>query len=74
MKKQGYHPVLVHGGGPEISKILDKLSIQTTFVNGLRVTSDEMVDTVEMVLSGKVNKQLVRKIHRAGANAIGISG
>ncbi|PFG13241.1 acetylglutamate kinase [Bacillus sp. es.036] len=74
VKKQGYHPVLVHGGGPEISRILDKLSIQTTFVDGLRVTTDEMVDTVEMVLSGKVNKQLVRKIHRAGANAIGISG
>ena len=74
MKKQGYHPVLVHGGGPEISGVLDKLSIQTTFVDGLRVTTDEMVDTVEMVLSGKVNKQLVRKIHRAGAKAVGISG
>ena len=74
MKKQGYHPVLVHGGGPEISGMLDKLSIQTTFVDGLRVTTDEMVDTVEMVLSGKVNKQLVRKIHRAGAKAVGISG
>ncbi len=74
MKKQGYHPVLVHGGGPEISGVLDKLSIQTTFVDGLRVTTDEMVDTVEMVLSGKVNKQLVRKIYRAGAKAVGISG
>jgi acetylglutamate kinase len=74
IKKQGYHPVLVHGGGPEISGLLDKLSIHTSFVDGLRVTTDEMVDTVEMVLSGKVNKQLVRKIFRAGAKAIGISG
>lgn len=74
LNQQGYHPVLVHGGGPEISSMLHKLSIQTTFLDGLRVTTDEMVDTVEMVLSGKINKQLVRKIHSAGARAIGISG
>ncbi|WP_394173707.1 acetylglutamate kinase [Guptibacillus hwajinpoensis] len=74
LKSEGIDPVLVHGGGPEISHLFQKLSIETTFVDGLRVTTDQMIDTVEMVLSGKINKQLVRKIHRAGGKAVGISG
>ncbi|WP_347550173.1 acetylglutamate kinase [Pseudalkalibacillus hwajinpoensis] len=74
LKRQGIHPVLVHGGGPEISDMLETLSIHTQFVEGLRVTTAEMVDTVEMVLSGKINKQLVRNVHRAGGKAVGLSG
>ncbi|WP_240687949.1 acetylglutamate kinase [Pseudalkalibacillus hwajinpoensis] len=74
LKSYDIYPVLVHGGGPEISHMLQKLSIETAFVDGLRVTTDQMVDTVEMVLSGKINKQLVRNIHCAGGKAIGISG
>lgn len=68
------HPVVVHGGGPEISEYLGKLSIRTEFVEGVRVTTEEMVDTVEMVLSGKVNKFLVKKLQQAGGKAVGLSG
>jgi acetylglutamate kinase len=67
-------PVLVHGGGPLISSLLTKLGIETNFVNGLRVTTAEMLDLVEMVLSGTVNKQMVRKLLRVNGKAIGISG
>ncbi|WP_270182109.1 acetylglutamate kinase [Alkalihalobacillus sp. CinArs1] len=70
----GVHPVIVHGGGPEISLMLEQASIETQFVDGMRVTSEEMVDIVEMVLSGKVNKLLVKKIYQAGGKAVGISG
>ncbi len=67
-------PVIVHGGGPLITKLLKSLNVETTFVNGLRVTNQQVLDVVEMVLSGSVNKQVVRKIMGAGGKAFGISG
>jgi acetylglutamate kinase len=67
-------PVIVHGGGPAISDTLSKLGIETEFVNGLRKTNEAVLDVVEMVLSGQINKEIVRKIQLAGAKAIGISG
>jgi acetylglutamate kinase len=67
-------PVIVHGGGPLISSLLSELGIQTTFVDGLRVTTEEVLDIVEMVLSGTVNKKIVRKLIEANGQAFGISG
>ena len=67
-------PIIVHGGGPLINQLLKSLDVETRFVDGLRVTSKEVLDVVEMVLSGMVNKQVVRKIIEAGGNAIGVSG
>lgn len=69
-----WQPIIVHGGGPLISSLLKKLNIQTQFVNGLRVTTHEMLDVVEMVLSGSVNKQVVRKLMVTGGKAVGVSG
>jgi len=66
--------VVVHGGGPQINAMLKRLNVQSTFVQGLRVTDAEMLDVVEMVLAGPVNKQVAEAITRAGAIAIGISG
>lgn len=70
----GMKVVLVHGGGPEISGMLKKVGKESKFVNGLRVTDEETVDIVSMVLAGKVNKYLVKDINKAGGNAIGLSG
>lgn len=67
-------PVIVHGGGPLITELLTKLNVETTFVDGLRVTNQQVLDVVEMVLSGSVNKQVVRKIIASGGSACGISG
>lgn len=67
-------PIIVHGGGPLITGLLKNLNVETTFVNGLRVTSLQVLDVVEMVLSGSVNKQVVRNLIEAGGNAYGISG
>jgi len=67
-------PVIVHGGGPLITKLLTKVNVKTEFVDGLRVTNKEVLDVVEMVLSGAVNKQVVRKLIAAGGSALGISG
>ncbi|MCD8509898.1 MAG: acetylglutamate kinase [Bacillus sp. (in: Bacteria)] len=69
-----WQPIIVHGGGPLISKLLKKLGVETTFVDGLRVTSKEVLHIVEMVLSGSVNKQIVQNIQKAGGSAYGISG
>ncbi len=75
LQKSGeWNPVIVHGGGPLINSLLEKLDIPTQFVDGLRVTTAEMLDVIEMVLSGTVNKRIVRDIHGAGGKAIGISG
>ncbi|MDK8181649.1 acetylglutamate kinase [Paenibacillus sp. UMB4589-SE434] len=71
---EGTVPIIVHGGGPAISDTLQKLGIETEFVNGLRKTSEEVLDVVEMVLAGGMNKQIVRRLHRVGASAIGLSG
>ena len=67
-------PVIVHGGGPAISSTLEKLGIETEFVNGLRKTNEAVLDVVEMVLSGQINKEIVRKIQLSGARAMGLSG
>jgi acetylglutamate kinase len=67
-------PVIVHGGGPLITSLLKSLNVETRFVNGLRVTDNSVLDIVEMVLSGSVNKQVVRNLIEAGGNAYGISG
>ncbi|MRG84946.1 acetylglutamate kinase [Salinibacillus xinjiangensis] len=69
-----WKPVIVHGGGPLISELLTQLNIETTFVNGMRKTTSDVLDVVEMVLSGKVNKQVVRTLKQAGGQAIGMSG
>lgn len=74
MKLVGFKPVIVHGGGKEISKTLSALQIESEFYNGLRVTSQETVEVVEMVLSGKVNKDIVQLIQNHDLNAVGISG
>ncbi len=70
----GVKVVLVHGGGPEISSLMDKLGKKSEFVDGLRVTDKETVDIVQMVLAGKVNKTLVNYLEEKGAKAIGLSG
>ncbi|HBL41681.1 MAG TPA: acetylglutamate kinase [Ruminococcaceae bacterium] len=70
----GVKVVLVHGGGPEINDMLQKIGKKSEFVNGLRVTDDETIDIVQMVLAGKVNKSLVNLIETKGGNAIGLSG
>lgn len=69
-----WYPVIVHGGGPLINSLLEKLGIKTHFVNGLRVTTDEMLDVVEMVLSGSVNKKVVKYLTQAEGKAFGMSG
>ncbi|MGO4371683.1 acetylglutamate kinase [Paenibacillus sp. MCAF20] len=74
LQQSGVRPVIVHGGGPAISETLSKLGIESEFVNGLRKTSDEVLDVVEMVLAGRINKEIVRKIQTRGAQALGLSG
>ena len=74
LKTVGINPVVVHGGGPQINAMLKRLAIQSTFVDGLRVTDAAMVEVVEMVLCGTVNKHVAGLISRAGAMAVGISG
>ncbi|MCB1322897.1 MAG: acetylglutamate kinase, partial [Leptospiraceae bacterium] len=74
LKQVGICPVIVHGGGPQIGRMLEKLQIASSFVDGLRVTDAATVEIVEMVLSGSINKQIVAAINAAGGTAIGISG
>ncbi len=74
LKQVGINPVIVHGGGPQINAMLERLNIASTFIDGLRVTDARMVEVVEMVLSGAVNKQVAALISRGGALAVGISG
>jgi len=74
MKLVGMHPVLVHGGGPEITQMLRRVGKQSTFVNGLRVTDRETMEIVEMVLVGKINKEIVALINSLGGQAIGLCG
>jgi acetylglutamate kinase len=74
MKYIGINPVVVHGGGPQIDETLKALGIQSQFVQGQRVTSKETIDIVEMVLGGKVNKEIVSLINNHGGNAVGITG
>ena len=74
MRQIGIHPVVVHGGGPQIGRMLERLKIKSEFVDGLRVTDKATVGIVEMVLSGNINKEIVNAINAAGGTAIGISG
>lgn len=74
MKLVGMNPIVVHGGGPQIGDLLNKLNIDSEFVNGMRVTDSKTMDVVEMVLGGMVNKQIVSLINRNGGQAIGVTG
>lgn len=74
MKYVGMNPIVVHGGGPQIGDFLKKLSIKTEFVDGMRVTDKQTMDVVEMVLVGKVNKEIVTLINQNGGHAVGLSG
>ena len=74
MKFIGFHPVVVHGGGPQIGSVLDKMGISSHFVDGMRVTDEPTMDVVEMVLVGKVNKEIVAQISQQGGKAVGLSG
>lgn len=74
MRQVGINPVIVHGGGPMINALLDKLEIKSQFVNGKRVTDEATMEVVEMVLSGTVNKRIVQAINKQGGRAVGLSG
>ena len=74
LKQVGINPVVVHGGGPQIGQMLERLKIESEFVDGLRVTDAATVEVVEMVLAGSINKEVVSLINRAGGSAIGICG
>jgi acetylglutamate kinase len=74
LKQVGINPVVVHGGGPQIKAMLDRLKIKSQFVEGLRVTDAATVEIVEMVLAGSINKQIVTAIQAAGGQAVGLSG
>lgn len=74
MKTVGLEPVVVHGGGPQIGRFLKRLSIESEFVDGMRVTDQQTMDVVEMVLAGKVNQEIVHLINRHGGRAVGFSG
>ncbi len=74
LRQVGINPVVVHGGGPQIGRMLDRLRIKSEFVDGLRVTDRETVEVVEMVLAGSINKEIVSAINAAGGFAVGLSG
>ncbi|WP_083581229.1 acetylglutamate kinase [Oceanicella actignis] len=74
MKQCNVHPVVVHGGGPQIQQMLKRLAIESTFVDGLRVTDQATVEVVEMVLAGRINKAIVSAINAQGGKAVGLSG
>lgn len=74
LKLCGIHPVVVHGGGPQINRLLDKLQVKSEFREGLRVTDKDTMEVVEMVLAGSINKSIVGLIQSAGGRAVGISG
>jgi acetylglutamate kinase len=74
MKQCNVHPVVVHGGGPQIAQMLKRLAIESEFIDGLRVTDQATIEVVEMVLSGRINKHIVAAINRQGGRAVGLSG
>lgn len=74
MKYIGINPVIVHGGGPQINRFLEKMHITSSYIQGMRVTDGETMDVVEMVLVGKVNKEIVGLINHCGGKAVGLSG
>ncbi|WP_174613680.1 acetylglutamate kinase [Virgibacillus ihumii] len=73
-EEHGIQPIIVHGGGPDISDYLQRLNVESQFIDGMRVTTEETLDITEMVLSGLVNKKIVRGITKVGGNAYGLSG
>ena len=74
LKQAGVHPVVVHGGGPQIGSMLDKMGIKSEFKDGLRVTDQQTIEIVEMVLAGSINKSIVASINAEGARAVGLCG
>lgn len=74
LKQVGMNPIVVHGGGPQIGQMLKQLNIQSEFIDGLRVTDQQTIDVVEMVLAGKINKEIVSNINTAGGVAVGLCG
>ncbi|MDA3807931.1 MAG: acetylglutamate kinase [Thiomicrorhabdus sp.] len=74
MKLVGMNPIVVHGGGPQIGNLLERIGKESEFVQGMRVTDAETMDIVEMVLGGQVNKEIVNLIHQHGGNAVGLTG
>ncbi|SFA84033.1 N-acetylglutamate kinase [Lentibacillus halodurans] len=74
LQQNGVKPIIVHGGGPAIQKLLDKLGVPFTFINGLRTTSAAAMNVVEMVLSGQINNTITRKLNVSGIQAVGLSG
>ena len=74
MKFTGLNPVVIHGGGPQINKVLDQMGMQHQFIKGMRLTDEATMDVVEMVLGGKVNKDIVTQINKQGGKAVGLSG
>lgn len=74
LKQVGINPVVVHGGGPQIGQVLAQFGKEARFIDGMRVTDSETMDVVEMVLAGRVNKEIVANINRAGGKAVGLSG
>ncbi len=74
MKLVGFNPVIVHGGGPQISQLLKRIGKESRFVDGMRVTDSETMDVVEMVLGGLVNKEIVNHVNRNGGRAVGLTG
>ena len=74
LKYIGINPIVVHGGGPQINKVLDSMGITSKFIRGMRYTDDETMDVVEMVLGGKVNKEIVANINAKGGKAVGLTG
>ncbi len=74
LKYIGINPVVVHGGGPQINKVLEAMNISTTFVRGMRYTDGATMDVVEMVLGGKVNKEIVARINQEGGRCVGLTG
>ena len=74
MQVVGMRPIVVHGGGPQIGELLERLNIESKFIDGMRVTNEETMDVVEMVLGGQVNKEIVNLLNLAGGHAMGITG
>ena len=74
LKFTGLNPVVVHGGGPQINRVLDQMGMQSRFVKGMRLTDEATMDVVEMVLGGKVNKDIVAQVNQQGGRAVGLSG
>jgi acetylglutamate kinase len=74
LKQIGINPVIVHGGGPQIGAMLKRLDVESSYIDGLRVTDEQTIDVVEMVLAGSINKEIVQNINHAGGTSIGICG